>query len=85
MWLSLVELLAWDQDAAGSNPVIPTTILKGDNYMRKSVKRYYEIDRRYDYAEAHGFKNTKRNVGFVKHRSHKRLRKQLSSEIENND
>ena len=53
--------------------------------MRKSVKRYYEIDRRYDYAEAHGFKNTKRNVGFVKHRSHKRLRKQLSSEIENND
>ena len=26
MWLSLVERLVWDQDAAGSNPVIPTTL-----------------------------------------------------------
>ena len=25
MWLSLVERLVWDQDAAGSIPVIPTT------------------------------------------------------------
>ena len=23
MWLSLVELLIWDQEVAGSNPVIP--------------------------------------------------------------
>ena len=42
--------------------------------MRKSVKREYELDRSYDYSEAYGFKNTKRNVGFVKKRSHKRLR-----------
>ena len=45
--------------------------------MRKSVKREYELDRSYDYGEAYGFKNTKRNVGFVKRRSHKRLRQQL--------
>lgn len=45
--------------------------------MRKSVKRLYEIDRSYDYGDAHGFKKTKQNVGFVKHRAHKRLRQQL--------
>ncbi len=49
--------------------------------MRKSVKRFYEIDRSYDYGDACGFKNTKRNVGFVKHRSHKRLRQQLKKFI----
>jgi hypothetical protein len=45
--------------------------------MRKSVKREYELDRSYDYAEAYGFKNTARNVGLVKKRAHKRLRQQL--------
>lgn len=45
--------------------------------MRKSVKREYELDRSYDYSEAYGFSNTKRNVGLVKKRSHKRLRKQI--------
>ena len=49
--------------------------------MRKSVKRLYEIDRSYDYGDAYGFKNTKQNVGFVKHRSHKRLRQQLKSDL----
>lgn len=47
--------------------------------MRKSVKREYELDRSYDYSESYGFKNTKQNVGFVKKRSHKRLRKQLKA------
>ena len=49
--------------------------------MRKSVKREYELDRSYDYAESYGFKNTKRNVGFVKHRAHKRLRRQLKKNM----
>ena len=45
--------------------------------MRKSVKREYELDRSYDYSESCGFKDTKQNVGFVKKRSHKRLRRQM--------
>lgn len=45
--------------------------------MRKSVKREYELDRVYDYADSVGFHNTKRNVGFVKRRSHRRLRRQM--------
>ena len=49
--------------------------------MRKSVKRLYELDRSYDYGESYGFNNTKRNVGFVKRRSHKRLRQQLKELI----
>ena len=53
--------------------------------MRKSVKRLYELDRSYDYADAYGFKNTKRNVGFVKRRSHKRLRQQLKTWQVNSD
>lgn len=43
--------------------------------MHKSVKKDYELDRSYDYAESYGFKNTKRNVGLVKKRSHRRLRR----------
>lgn len=53
--------------------------------MRKSVKREYELDRSFDYAEAYGFKNTKQNVGFVKKRSHRRLRRQLKNEVKNNE
>ena len=48
--------------------------------MRKSVEREYELDSSYDYSEAYGFKNTKRNVGFVKRRAHRRLRQQLKVE-----
>ena len=44
--------------------------------MRKSIKREYELDRSYDYAEAYGFKNTQRNVGLVKRRAHRRFRQQ---------
>ena len=47
--------------------------------MRKSVKRLYELDRSYDFGDAVGFRNTKQNVGFVKHRSYKRLRQQLKA------
>lgn len=41
---------------------------------RKSVKREYELDRSYDYADSIGFNNTKRNVGLVKRRARRRLR-----------
>lgn len=44
--------------------------------MRKSIKREYELDRSYDYGDAYGFKNAKANVGFVKRRSHRRIRQQ---------
>ena len=54
-------------------------------FMRKSVKREYELDRSYDYADSLGFKNTKQNVGFVKRRSHKRLRHQLKNNKEGLD
>lgn len=30
MWLSLVERLLWEQDAAGSSPVIPTIVVADD-------------------------------------------------------
>lgn len=49
--------------------------------MRKSIKREYELDRAYDYAEAYGFKNAKQNVGFVKRRSHRRFRRQKKKEL----
>lgn len=34
--------------------------------MRKFVKREYELDRSYDYAESYRFKRTNKNVGLVK-------------------
>lgn len=43
--------------------------------MNKSVKKNYELDRSYDYADSAGFSNAKANVGFVKKRSHRRLRR----------
>lgn len=51
--------------------------------MRKSVKREYELDRSYDYDESYGFKNTKRNVGYVKRRARRRLRQQYKYLIAN--
>ena len=41
--------------------------------MRKSVKRLYEIDRRFDYNRERSLKKRK----FAKYRAHKRLRQQL--------
>lgn len=49
--------------------------------MRKSSKREYELDRSYDYADSYGFHNAKANVGFVKLRARRRLRRQNKSEI----
>ena len=45
--------------------------------MRKSVKREYELDRTYDFADSIGFRHSSKNVGFVKRRSHRRLRRQM--------
>lgn len=42
--------------------------------MRKSHKKEYEYHRSYDYDDAYGFKNTKRNIGFVKKRARRRFR-----------
>lgn len=49
--------------------------------MRKSVKRLYEIDRRYDYAPDGSHKKRK----FVKKRATKRLRQQLKKNLDNYD
>ena len=40
MWLSLVERLLWEQDAAGSNPVIPT-IKRGRKSCPHEKPRFY--------------------------------------------
>lgn len=45
--------------------------------MRKSVKREYELDRCYDYAESYGFKHTNKKCRLSQKRSHRRLRKQI--------
>lgn len=45
--------------------------------MRKSVKRLYELDRTYDY----GPEGSKEKRKFVKHRVHKRLRRQLKKNM----
>lgn len=45
--------------------------------MRKSVKRLYELDRTYDYAPD----GSKKKRKFVKHRAHKRLRRQLKKNM----
>lgn len=49
--------------------------------MRKSVKREYELDRSYDYAESYGFPNAKQNVGFVKRRARRRFRHQTKYQM----
>lgn len=49
--------------------------------MRKSVKKLYEADRRYDYAPDGSYKKRK----FVKHRARKRLRQQLKKTLDNYD
>lgn len=40
--------------------------------MRRSIKRFYEIDRTYDFAE----RSNPGEKKFIKKRSHKRLRRQ---------
>lgn len=49
--------------------------------MRKSVKREKELDRTYDFADAHGFHNSADNVGFVKRRANRKLRHDSKREI----
>lgn len=48
MWLSLVERLVRDQEAAGSNPVIPTINIKhrgskGDDPVASFFKHIYPL------------------------------------------
>ena len=48
MWLSLVERLVWDQDAAGSSPVIPTIDIYSNLFYKKSmgsnpIESYYSF------------------------------------------
>ena len=42
--------------------------------MRKSVKREKELDRTYDYADAVGYHDAAKNVGFVKRRANRKMR-----------
>lgn len=44
--------------------------------MRKSQKREYELDRKYDYGDAWGYAKPKNHVGFVKRRARRRFRHQ---------
>ena len=49
--------------------------------MRKSVKREYELDRAYDFADFKGTRHSSERVGIVKRRARRRLRQQLKPSL----
>lgn len=63
MWLSLVERLLWEQDAAGSSPVIPTIVVAsfcGDFSLQEKPTDY--LCRFYYFSEQSGYYSIRADI-----------------------